>query len=206
MFRELYNALREAQSFGAFLSGIFRRQRRFAYTPSQIHPIGESNVQGVGALARRDVQREREALIEEALGLPEGRQILAQAMVEPIRRSLEYQALSRRLLMVDPIPQGAMENPHAIQNRVDELRDQNRRFTSEIDRVIGLVDETTRNTRVHEIMAAPRFIELSFVTNTYHPIVSDSIERAKNGFIYPPIMCINKSDKKDLAKVKVLIL
>lgn len=37
----------------------------------------------------------------------EGRAILAQEMVEPIRRSLEYQAIGRKLLMVDELPEGA---------------------------------------------------------------------------------------------------
>lgn len=38
----------------------------------------------------------------------EGRLALAQSMVEPIRRSLEYQAVGRKLLMVDELPQGAL--------------------------------------------------------------------------------------------------
>ena len=49
----------------------------------------------------------REALIAQALDTPEGRVALAQAMVEPIRRALEYQAVGRKLLMVDELPQGA---------------------------------------------------------------------------------------------------
>jgi hypothetical protein len=51
---------------------------------------------------------EREALIAQALETDEGRVALAQAMVEPIRRSLEYQAVGRKLLMVDELPQGAL--------------------------------------------------------------------------------------------------
>jgi hypothetical protein len=49
----------------------------------------------------------RELLIAKALETPEGRVGLAQAMVEPIRRALEYQAVGRKLLMVDMLPQGA---------------------------------------------------------------------------------------------------
>lgn len=56
---------------------------------------------------KRSVNAEREALIAQALETPEGRQVLAQAMVEPIRRALEYQAVGRKLLMVDELPQGA---------------------------------------------------------------------------------------------------
>jgi len=48
------------------------------------------------------------AIIEAALNTDEGRTALAQAMVEPIRRSLEYQAVGRKLLMVDELPQGAL--------------------------------------------------------------------------------------------------
>lgn len=51
---------------------------------------------------------EREALIAQALDTDEGRVALAQAMVEPIRRALEYQAVGRKLLMVDELPQGAL--------------------------------------------------------------------------------------------------
>jgi hypothetical protein len=56
---------------------------------------------------KRSVNAEREALIAQALETPEGRVALAQAMVEPIRRALEYQAVGRKLLMVDELPQGA---------------------------------------------------------------------------------------------------
>lgn len=51
---------------------------------------------------------ERELLIAQALETDEGRVALAQAMVEPIRRALEYQAVGRKLLMVDELPQGAL--------------------------------------------------------------------------------------------------
>lgn len=51
--------------------------------------------------------REREKMIAAALETPEGRAALASAMVEPIRRSLDYQGIGRKLLMVDELPQGA---------------------------------------------------------------------------------------------------
>jgi len=59
------------------------------------------------ALDKRSVNQDRETLIAQALETPEGRVALAQAMVEPIRRALEYQAVGRKLLMVDELPQGA---------------------------------------------------------------------------------------------------
>jgi hypothetical protein len=52
--------------------------------------------------------QEKELVIAQALETDEGRTALAQAMVEPIRRSLEYQAVGRKLLMVDELPQGAL--------------------------------------------------------------------------------------------------
>lgn len=51
---------------------------------------------------------EKESIIAGALETDEGRIALAQAMVEPIRRSLDYQGVGRRLLMVDELPQGAL--------------------------------------------------------------------------------------------------
>lgn len=51
---------------------------------------------------------ERNYVIAAALESEEGRIALAQAMVEPIKRSLEYQAIGRKLLMVDELPQGAL--------------------------------------------------------------------------------------------------
>ena len=45
--------------------------------------------------------QEKEMVIAQSLESDEGRVALAQAMVDPIRRSLEYQAVGRKLLMVD---------------------------------------------------------------------------------------------------------
>ena len=52
--------------------------------------------------------QEKEMVIAQALNTDEGRTALAQAMVEPIRRALEYQAVGRKLLLVDELPQGAL--------------------------------------------------------------------------------------------------
>ena len=53
----------------------------------------------------RSKQREREALISKALETPEGREALSQAMVEPIRRAMEYHAIGgRRLKIIDELP------------------------------------------------------------------------------------------------------
>lgn len=51
---------------------------------------------------------EKMEAIAQALETDEGRVALAQAMVEPIRRALEYMAVGRKLLMLDELPQGAL--------------------------------------------------------------------------------------------------
>lgn len=51
---------------------------------------------------------QKEFLIAQALESPEGKNALAQAMSNPIRMSLDYQGVGRKLLMVDPLPQGAL--------------------------------------------------------------------------------------------------
>jgi hypothetical protein len=57
---------------------------------------------------KKSINAKKEALVAQALDTAEGRVALAQAMVEPIRRALEYQAVGRKLLMVDELPQGAL--------------------------------------------------------------------------------------------------
>lgn len=51
---------------------------------------------------------QKEYLIAKALETEEGRTALAQAMANPIRTSLDYQGVGRKLLVVDPLPQGAL--------------------------------------------------------------------------------------------------
>ena len=51
---------------------------------------------------------EKEFLIARALETEEGRTALAQAMANPIRTSLDYQGVGRKLLVVDPLPQGSL--------------------------------------------------------------------------------------------------
>lgn len=53
-----------------------------------------------------DVQRDE--LIKRALMTQEGKVALAQAMANPIRKNLDYQGVGRRVLVVDPLPQGAL--------------------------------------------------------------------------------------------------
>lgn len=51
---------------------------------------------------------QKEYLIAKALETEEGRVALAQAMANPIRTSLDYQGVGRKLLVIDPLPQGAL--------------------------------------------------------------------------------------------------
>jgi len=51
---------------------------------------------------------QKEFLIAKALESPHGREALAQSMANPIRTSLDYQGIGRKLLAVDPLPQGAL--------------------------------------------------------------------------------------------------
>jgi hypothetical protein len=51
---------------------------------------------------------QRDDLIKRALMTQEGKVALGQAMANPIRRNLDYQGVGRRVLVVDPLPQGAL--------------------------------------------------------------------------------------------------
>lgn len=51
---------------------------------------------------------QRDELIKRALMTQEGKIALGQAMANPIRRNLDYQGVGRRVLVVDPLPQGAL--------------------------------------------------------------------------------------------------
>lgn len=54
------------------------------------------------------IDEQNEEFLAAAMDTPEGRVALAQAMVEPIKTSLMYQGVGRKLLMVDELPQGAL--------------------------------------------------------------------------------------------------
>ena len=51
---------------------------------------------------------QRDEIIKRALTTTEGKVALGQAMANPIRRNLDYQGGARRVLVVDPLPQGAL--------------------------------------------------------------------------------------------------
>ena len=51
---------------------------------------------------------QRDELIKRALMTQEGKIALGQVMANPIRRNLDYQGVGRRVLVIDPLPQGAL--------------------------------------------------------------------------------------------------
>lgn len=52
--------------------------------------------------------QQRDELIKHALLTTDGKVALGQAMANPIRRNLDYQGVGRRVLAIDPLPQGAL--------------------------------------------------------------------------------------------------
>ena len=52
--------------------------------------------------------QEREEIIGRMLSSAEGRNRLAQSMIQPLRRRLDYNSLCRRIFRVDPLPDGAL--------------------------------------------------------------------------------------------------
>ena len=68
-------------------------------------------------------------LIASELETKKGRKKLAQVMVEPFRRSLDYQSIGRKLFMVDPLPEGAPTkyNEKELWKDVKAIRKKNER-------------------------------------------------------------------------------
>lgn len=58
------------------------------------------------SMIKRDTNDQKNAIIAQALETAEGKLALAQAMVEPIKTSLMYQGVVRKLLLVDELQQG----------------------------------------------------------------------------------------------------
>lgn len=56
----------------------------------------------------KNINETREQIVAMAIETQEGRTALAQAMVEPIKNSLMYQSVGRKLLLVDELPQGVL--------------------------------------------------------------------------------------------------
>ena len=56
----------------------------------------------------KNINETREQIVAMAVETSDGRNALAQAMVEPIKNSLMYQSIGRKLLLVDELPQGVL--------------------------------------------------------------------------------------------------
>jgi hypothetical protein len=70
------------------------------------HPI---IITSKGKIGRRDKRQSiYNNVISNYLSTPQGRQSLAASMVQPIRRSLNYQGIARQALQVQQLPQGAL--------------------------------------------------------------------------------------------------
>ena len=73
--------------------------------------LEENQPSNVGLAGQPSINDEkRDELIARAILTQDGKIALAQAMANPIRRNLDYQGIARRLLVVDPLPQGANPN------------------------------------------------------------------------------------------------
>lgn len=59
-------------------------------------------------ITNKSADAEREFLFASAMTTSEGREVLAQIMVEPIKNALNYQAIGRKMLTVDELPQGVL--------------------------------------------------------------------------------------------------
>ncbi len=62
------------------------------------------NINSHGKLVEED---KYQGILGKYLSTAQGRQKLAQAMANPIRRNLDYRGIARRALMIQPMPAGA---------------------------------------------------------------------------------------------------
>ena len=70
--------------------------------------LNEGQPANTGLVAPSMNDDKRDSLITRAILTNEGKLALAQAMANPIRRNLDYHGIARRVLVVDPLPQGAL--------------------------------------------------------------------------------------------------
>ena len=80
-------------------------------TPTDVAAVAPDTKLRLGSMIKKpetSYADQREDIMRSAFDHPEGRAALAQAMVEPIRNSLMYQSVSRKLFMVDELPQAAL--------------------------------------------------------------------------------------------------
>lgn len=73
---------------------------------SIVEELQPANTGLAGQPSVSDAQRDE--LVQRAIHSQEGKIALGQAMANPIRRNLDYQGIGRRVLVVDPLAQGAL--------------------------------------------------------------------------------------------------
>jgi hypothetical protein len=82
------------------------------YTPDEEWNVFLQDAEDVvhpeeAAARKKKIYDDLEKSVIDAMSTPEGKQSLAEAMVFPIGRSLDYSGIGRKILMVDELPQGA---------------------------------------------------------------------------------------------------
>lgn len=93
----------QAQLGGSNVRDALAQIVKYASVLEEIQP---SNTGLAGQPSFSDQQRDE--LVKRAMMSQEGKIALGQAMANPIRRNLDYQGVGRRVLVVDPLPQGAL--------------------------------------------------------------------------------------------------
>lgn len=93
----------QAQLGGSNVRDALAQIVKYASVLEELQP---SNTGLAGQPSFSDQQRDE--LVKRAMMSQEGKIALGQAMANPIRRNLDYQGVGRRVLVVDPLPQGAL--------------------------------------------------------------------------------------------------
>lgn len=124
-------------------------------------------------MATKMTQEQKERLISEALTTEEGRTQLASAMANPIRTSLDYQGIARKLLVVDPLPQGALP----VYDRDVDVK------AFAISKRGGAVDQLVEGERIQvptwEVTAYPQ-VRFSQIKERRFNIIDRAQQRAKS--------------------------
>jgi hypothetical protein len=98
-------------TFDEGLHELYNRQQYFERTQSTeervpLFPLGEGPRSNPNRMTMDPQVREN--IISQYLQSSTGRQRLAQSMIAPLRRSLDYSSIGRRTLLVDALPEGAL--------------------------------------------------------------------------------------------------
>lgn len=99
----LFSTYGKAELSGTSVKDALANVVKYASILEELQP---SNVGLAQQPSYSDEQRDE--LIKRALMTQEGKVALGQAMANPIRRNLDYQGIGRRVLVIDPLPQGAL--------------------------------------------------------------------------------------------------